>query len=177
MEEMRMLIITIKADHSWNTPDELGRTRAGYRQGMTDEELYEAARGSWVLGPQADREHYALVVHDGIVRQAIEIDRLVDTTGGRRAIEGTVLAAGHDVYDTYVGKESPVPPQRNPIRYFDSPVGHKRCRCGCGEDVLTGDFAIGHDQKALHDRVKRIGSVAEFLDWFDNLTAPFASGA
>ncbi|HYS41408.1 MAG TPA: hypothetical protein VEO01_37810 [Pseudonocardiaceae bacterium] len=172
-----MLIITIKADHSWNAPDELGRTRAGFRPGITDEELYEAARGSWVLGPQADREHYALVVHDGIVRQAIEIDRLVDTTGGRRAIEGTVLAPGHAVYDTYVGKESPVPPQRNPIRYFDSPVGHKRCRCGCGEDVPTGDFAVGHDQKALHDRVKRIGSVAEFLDWFDNLAAPFASGA
>ena len=172
-----MIVITIRAEHSLSAPDELGRTRAGYRPGMSDEELYEAARGCWVLGPQADREHYALVVYDGIVRQAIEIDRLVNTTGGRRAIEGSVVELGHAVYETYVGKKSPVPPQRNPIRYFDSPVGHKRCRCGCGEVVPSGDFVVGHDQKALHERIKKVGTVAQFLDWFDNLAAPFVPDA
>lgn len=104
-------------------------------------------------------------------------DRLVDTVGGRRAIEGTVLDAGHIVHDTYGDKASPVPAQRNPIRYFDSPVGHKRCRCGCGEDVASGDFIVGHDQKALHERVKKVGTVAEFVDWFDSLSAPFAPSA
>jgi len=33
--------------------------------------------------------------------------------------------------------------------------------------VTLGDFAIGHDQKALHARVAQIGTVAQFLDWFD----------
>jgi hypothetical protein len=27
----------------------------------------------------------------------------------------------------------------------------------------------GHDQRALHNRVRQIGSVAEFIDWFDNV--------
>lgn len=117
-----MLIITIKADHEWDIPDELGRTRAGYYEGMGDAELYEAARGSWVLGPRAARERYALVVHGGIVRQAIEIVELVRTTEQRTAIVGTVLGPGHDVFDTYVGGESPVPSGQNPIRYFHPAV-------------------------------------------------------
>lgn len=168
-----MIVITIKGDHFLDEPDELGRTRCGWREGMSDYELYEAARGSWVLGPQADREHYALVIHDNIVRQSIEIERVVETVNDRRAVEGKVLKPGHKVYDTYVGKPSPVAPQRNPIRYFDSPVGRKPCRCGCGKPVSAGDFAMGHDQTALHERIKQIGTVSEFLDWFDNLAEPF----
>jgi len=30
-----------------------------------------------------------------------------------------------------------------------------------------GDFVPGHDQKAIHERIARIGTVAEFLDWMD----------
>lgn len=168
-----MIVISINHDHFLDEPDELMRTRCGYREGMSDEELYEVARGCWVLGPRADREHYALIVHRGIVRGAIEIDRLIDVNTGRRAIEGKMLEPGHAVYDTYVGKASPVPPQRNPIRYFSAQVGRKPCRCGCGEPVPSGDFVVGHDQIALHERIRQIGTVAQFLDWFDNLAEPF----
>ncbi|MFE5703229.1 MULTISPECIES: hypothetical protein [Rhodococcus] len=28
----------------------------------------------------------------------------------------------------------------------------------------------GHDQAALHQRVAKIGSIADFLQWFDNTT-------
>jgi hypothetical protein len=33
--------------------------------------------------------------------------------------------------------------------------------------VTGADFLTGHDQTALHDRVRQIGTVAEFLDWLD----------
>lgn len=106
---------------------------------------------------------------------AIKIHRLAtavvrdsaDTRDNRRAIEGDILRAGDKVYETYVGKPSPVGKVRNPITYFDSEVGHVPCRCGCGESVALGEFLTGHDQTALHERVKQIGTVAEFLDWFD----------
>ena len=31
-------------------------------------------------------------------------------------------------------------------------------------------FVPGHDQAALHQRVAKIGSIADFLQWFDNTT-------
>jgi hypothetical protein len=48
-----MLIVAIGPEQEL---DELGRTRTGYREGMSDRELYEAARGSWKLGDKADNE-------------------------------------------------------------------------------------------------------------------------
>jgi hypothetical protein len=47
-----------------------------------------------VLGDQADNELFALVAHGGLVRMAIESDRLVETAPGRRAIEGRILHSG-----------------------------------------------------------------------------------
>lgn len=44
------------------------------------------------------------------------------------------------------------------------------CRCGCG--ILTRSvYTVGHDQKILHQRIALIGSVADFIDWFDALPA------
>lgn len=73
----------------------------------TSGEIYRSARGSRVLGTQADREYYALVVHSG----------------------------------------------------HDSPVGRSLCRCNCGATVPSGDFLPGHEQTALQDRVRQIGTV------------------
>ena len=37
-----------------------------------------------------------------------------------------------------------------------------------GTRTLVGlRFVSGHDQRALHERVAKIGTVAEFLSWFD----------
>lgn len=60
---------------------------------------------------------------------------------------------------------------RNPITYFTDDAFDKtsdahECRCGCGGEVAGRDFLTGHDQTALHAR-KEIGTVADFLDWFD----------
>lgn len=151
--------------------DQLGRDHVGWDPNMDDEALFRANRGCWVLGERADREQYALLSAQGIVRQAIEIDRLVAVSGGRRAIEGRFLETGHPVHDAYVGKPQPIEPVRNPVTYFESPHAARTCGCGCGAPVTLGWFLTGHDQKALHDRVAKIGTVHQFIDWFDRIYA------
>ncbi|ELP68582.1 hypothetical protein PV735_15410 [Streptomyces turgidiscabies] len=69
------------------------------------------------------------------MRQAIQIDDLVSVAGGRRAIEGRFLEAGHPVHDAYVGKPQPVAAARNPVTYFDS--SHAARPCGCGAPVYA----------------------------------------
>jgi hypothetical protein len=41
------------------------------------------------------------------------------------------------------------------------------CACGCGAVAVRGDFAPGHDQRAIHDRIRKVGTVREFIEWFD----------
>ena len=92
--------------------DALGRDRVGFSEKMSPNALYDANHGTWVLGPRAHKERYALITFHGIVRQAIEIDNIEkvtwrepgDTRDDRSVINGKVLHAGHPVYDTYVGK-------------------------------------------------------------------------
>ncbi|WP_190038508.1 hypothetical protein [Streptomyces fructofermentans] len=149
--------------------DQLGRDHVGWDANMDDEALFRANRGCWVLGERADREQYALLSAQGTVRQAIEIDSLLPVSGGRRAMAGRYLSAGHPVYDAYVGKPQPVEPTRNPVTYFDSPHAARECGCGCGVPVTLGWFLTGHEQKALHDRVAKIGTVHQFIEWFDRV--------
>lgn len=146
----------------------LGPSRPGPVEDFSEAELYEAGRGDWVLGARADRETHALISYRGTVRQAIEIDHLEDVDGGRRAIVGKVLHAGDPIHDTYVGQPSPVTRARNPVTYVDVEEGQRLCRCDCGI-LLTGpgQFVPGHDQRAVHARIAQVGTVADFLDWFD----------
>jgi hypothetical protein len=154
--------------------DPLGRSHHGWRPGMTDEDCYESNRGRWVLGARADRERYALLSATDEARKvvvlAIEMDGPPqDTGGGRRALSGRILRPGHRVYDRYVGGDAPVRGPRNPVTYFESPLDTQvLCGCGCGEIVpLYRDFLPGHDQRAIHERIARVGGVREFLNWFD----------
>lgn len=173
--ETTMIHITLGKEKAV-TGDGLGRSLVGYREGMTAEEVFQASRGCWRFGARADREKFAIVSHGGRVLIAIEIDELVDQGKGRRAIEGRILKKGHPVHDRYVGKPSPVPPMRNPITYFPDRDEERSCACGCGEPVTRGDFLSGHDQKAIHERVARVGSVVDFLEWFDATFAPTTDG-
>ncbi|MFI7068520.1 hypothetical protein ACIBL3_46560 [Kribbella sp. NPDC050124] len=145
---------------------------------MSDEEIFEVGRGNWVLGERADQERYVVIgtgAQDGIsgkVRVAAEIEEIVDTderrrnsTKFRRRIEGTMLGPGHPVYDEWVGKE--MPPYQNPVNYQPTHHDQRNCRCGCGEVVMQGAFMPGHDQRAIHERIAKIGSVADFIRWFD----------
>ena len=146
---------------------------------MTQSELYEAGRFAWILGAPADRERYALIVFNNTVLQAIDIDRLENVAAisgkgqpqQRRAIHGTVLAAGHPVYDTFVGKAAPAISTQNPIKYVETEFDITPCLCGCGEPVRA-DFLPGHDQRAIHERIAHFGSVAKFLTWFDSHYKP-----
>lgn len=177
-----MLHITVTAKKPVNPEqDGLGRPYVGYEPGMSQDEMYEANHGEWAIGARGQKERYALFSFGRTVIQAVEIDSLERTTlygrnpeekrDDRYTIHGKILSKGHPVFDRYVGHPSPVSAARNPVRYFedtdfDGEAGQP-CRCGCGEMTTGGDFVPGHDQKAIHERIARIGTVAEFLDWMD----------
>ncbi len=44
-----------------------------YRPGMTPQQLYEATRGVWKLGPDKDAAEYALSVAGGVVREVYTV--------------------------------------------------------------------------------------------------------
>lgn len=172
-----MIHITLSVEQTRDPDTEpLGRDRVGYSESMSPGALYDANHGTWVIGRNHFNERFVLFTYRGEVKQAVEIQRIEkvvfreahDTRDDRCVIHGKILDEGHPVYDTYVGKPSPLGPARNPVRYFTSPLDAAHpCRCGCGEAVTGADFLQGHDQTALHDRVRQVGTVAEFLDWFD----------
>lgn len=146
----------------------LERELTGWDPTMSDREVYDAARGWWRLSGRALREKYAVVVGEGTVRMVVEIDEWAEN-GDRRGFAGSVLAAGHPVHDALVGEPDPVPTgSRNPVAYFRHPAEAGTCRCGCGDTVAVGEWAQGHDQRALHELLNEDfdGSVSRFLDWY-----------
>lgn len=154
--------------------DPLGRAHYGWSEDMTEDECYRDNRGHWALGARADTERYALFsARDSAgtkrVRAAIEIEGIEDVGNGRRAMRGRVLRPGHPVHDEYVGGPALVDPARNPVSYVDSALDDQTyCACGCGEPTtLSRDFLPGHDQRAIHERIARVGTVRDFLRWFD----------
>jgi len=44
-----------------------------YRPGMTPQELYEATRGVWKLGPDKDSAEFALCVANGVVQEVYAV--------------------------------------------------------------------------------------------------------
>jgi len=172
-----VLHITLSKERSIDPEeDDLARDRVGYSATMSQLALYDANHGCWKLGPRAQNERYYLASFGGIVRQAVEIDRIAPAPRrpDRSVVHGRILEAGHPVHDKYVGKTSPVQGVRNPITYFeDETLSGRPCLCGCGAEATGRDFLPGHDQTALHARVKEIGTVADFLVWFDQLRAPW----
>lgn len=169
-----MIHITLTGVKGATADDPLGRTRYGYAPDMAPEEIYRNNHGYYILGARADRERYALfsAPHKpgpNEVVLAVEIDSIdpVPARPGHRQICGKILREGNEVYDAYVGKPTPAPTARNPVTYIDTPFDVRLCACGCGTGVSRGPFISGHDQRALHDRVAKIGSVSDFLRWFD----------
>ncbi|MBC3189507.1 hypothetical protein H7X46_00285 [Pseudonocardia sp. C8] len=173
------LVVRIGSYKALDVPDALGRNWHGWFPRMTETEAYEAGRGAWKLGPRADTETFALVVAGTgdphrTVLAVIEIDALTGPApDGRRSFTGRVLEPGHPVRDTYLGRPAPLETvSRNPVGYVDLPEEEpyriRACACGCGTQTRR-DFAPGHDQKAIHDRIRRHfdGSTVEFLHWID----------
>lgn len=177
-----MIHITIGPWKEADPEDGLHRSHVGYRQGMSEQEMFDANHGEWAIGTKRhDTERFALFSFDGKVVQAIEVHDYKrtrkfakeDRRDDKYTMNGTILKPGHSVYEKYVGGDTPeeITPGRNPVRYFpdaefDAATG-RPCRCGCGETTTAGEFIPGHDQKAIHERIARIGTVAAFLDWMD----------
>ena len=179
-----MLHITVGPKKDIESKDDFhGRSYVGYEKTMDQDAMYVANHGEWAIGArgQNQNEKFALFSFGRSVIQALAIDEVVVTTkredapgehrDDRCTIYGNILSEGHPVFDKYVGKPTPVSAARNPVRYFSDPefdeTTGKPCRCGCGEITSAGDFIPGHDQKAIHERIARIGTVAEFLDFMD----------
>lgn len=153
--------------------DALGRSQIGWTEGLSDQQFFDIARGTWAMpGERVERERFAVVSGSGIIRGAMEIDRVIDTPDGRRAFEGRLLGPGHPVYDHYIGQPAPKGIQQNPITFFKSPLDNRKCNCGCGKPIDRGDFLPGHDQRAIHERIGRVGTVMDFITWFDDTWKP-----
>ncbi len=87
-----------------------------YRHNMTAQELYEATRGVWKVGPRCTKAQYAFAVFEGLVREVYVVDSWHDAgttpyatrdasqlkTKGRREFVGRVAEAG--IRDAYVGR-------------------------------------------------------------------------
>jgi hypothetical protein len=100
---------------------------------------------------------------------------------GRRSIVGRVLTDGHPVRDAYLHRRDPLDNEsRNPVGYVELPEEEqfrlRACACGCGTETKR-DFAPGHDQKAIHDRIKAHfeGSTLAFIHWMDQYGPAAAS--
>lgn len=150
------------------------RSHCGWYPGMPPEDTYTSARAWWVLNRiRAEREKYAVVTARGTAVQAIEITGWHTRADGRHAFSGKVLTAGHPVYERYIGNPLGTA-SRNPIRYLEDPNDPAgTCKCGCGE-ATGGTWVTGHDQRAIHDRIRRdfSGDVARFIDWYDESPRP-----
>jgi len=59
-----------------------------YRDGMTEDELYDATRSCWKLGSRRNRAKYALAVFEGVVQEVYEIDGWHEGAGPRHARVG-----------------------------------------------------------------------------------------
>src|SRR2546423_2694271 len=67
-----------------------------YRHGMSEDELYEATRGVWKLGPRRERARYAMAVFEGVVREVYVVDRWhpAGSTAYHTNVQGNVNVAG-----------------------------------------------------------------------------------
>lgn len=156
----------------------LPRQHAGWDPTMTQQEVYDAARGWWRLNQRAESEKYAVIVAAGSCTMAIAIKEW-KKQGDRRAFSGDILSPGHPVHDKFVGGADPSEStSRFPVLYLSDPVDEATCRCGCGASVTRGEWVVGHDQRAIHARIREDfgGSVSRFIDWYD-ANGPFAAAS
>lgn len=56
-------------------PSILIRINQMYRYGMSDSELYDATRSSWVIGDRREATQYAFAVYEGVVREVYKITK------------------------------------------------------------------------------------------------------
>lgn len=99
-----------------------------FRSDMSSEELYEATRGVWKIGPKRDEVEFAFAVYQGVVREVYQVeawfpagtlpyftrDASTVNVSGRWEFKGRV--APESIRNMYIGF-SVGPSGQNPIRY------------------------------------------------------------
>jgi len=105
-----------------------------YRRNMSEQELYEATRGIWVVGKKRNQVDYAFSVFQGIVKEVYKIEKwhpagtleyqyrdILDYMGDNRwEFEGKVVS--DDIRCKYLGKsvrQYIARGNQNPIRYIN----------------------------------------------------------
>lgn len=109
----------------------LPREYAGWEPCLSDEQVYEAARGWWVLNrSRAEKEKYAVIVCDGRIRLVVAIEGWESSTEHdrqgklRHAFRGRFVLQPEDGLDDLLEQPDPVPSGRqNPIAYINSELG------------------------------------------------------
>ena len=99
-----------------------------FRSDMSSQELYEATRGVWKIGPKRDEVEFAFAVYQGVVREVYQVeawfpagtlsyftrDASTVNVSGRWEFKGRV--APESIRNMYIGF-SVGPSGQNPIRY------------------------------------------------------------
>jgi hypothetical protein len=180
------MAINFKLNPRWRLDpevDRMGREWVGWDDTKSANVNFEQNRGIWLLGRRAEKERYATFSLGGKVVMVAEIDDIepIPPRAGdespKRAIVGRVLGQDDPMHETFIGRQ--VDSHRNPVTYMPDPgYATKECACGCGETVAPmRDFAAGHDQRAIHDRIaRRWGDTVAFIEWFD-ATYPEQAGS
>ena len=64
-----------------NEPAVLLRINQKYREGLSQDDLYQITRGEWVIGERRINARYAFAVYKGIVVEVYKIRRWIPFTG------------------------------------------------------------------------------------------------
>jgi hypothetical protein len=153
--------------------DPLRRAFTGYFPRMTEQEAWDAGRGTWRMSAgRASRQKFALIVGEGKVRAVGQVTGTA-VHGDRIELQGSVLPGGHPVRDAYIGRPDPVGTTScNPVGYCSLPEEQQfilsPCHCRCGQDARR-DFLPGHDVRAMQALVRQHfgGSPLKFIQWID----------
>lgn len=157
--------------------DPMSRDWVGFEPGMSAKEIFEQNRGVWYLGKRASTEQVVTFSFQGAVIAVAEISGVenVRSSGAERpkqAVIGKALEAGNPLHDRLIG--SVVNSFRNPVTYERAGGNRVACACGCGTEISSRRaFVAGHDQKAIHERIKaQWGNTLGFVDWFADTYGP-----
>lgn len=106
--------------HDASPDDAWGRSSVGWRDDLSDVELWERNRGTWAIGVAADSERYATMSHNGAVRVVAELtgprEWVLEGDRVLHALVGHVLGPGHPVYESLVGR----PVRGRHVSYLDT---------------------------------------------------------
>ncbi|MCL4467505.1 MAG: hypothetical protein M1591_01045 [Deltaproteobacteria bacterium] len=108
----------LSADH----PIILININKHYKQGMKDEELYEATRKAWVIGKKRNEAKFAIAVCRGLTRETYEIEGWEENKKNKRRWEFIGVLAPDSIREKYNYKSVKKYFEKgaaNPIKYIN----------------------------------------------------------